>query len=97
MWICHNREFSTRSILFIFFLAHIIVFIHCFPISWSANILILGPKPELENYTATLKQISDFSEEVPTYIMTIKVISSNLLMTKLFRMTRLLLIFLICV
>jgi hypothetical protein len=57
-----------------FSLAYLITFVFSFPLNWIVKENVMGPKPEFENYTAVLKQIPDFSKEVPTYLMTLRVI-----------------------
>jgi hypothetical protein len=82
---CHNRELSTRTILFLFFSAYTITWFQSFPFDWATNFSVVGPKPEFENYTALLRQIPEFSDEIPTYILTIKVILSRFLDKKDFQ------------
>jgi hypothetical protein len=74
MTICHNRELKTRTILFLFFLAYMILWIYSFALSWAKDIIIIGPKPEFDNYTAILEQIPEFSDQIPTYVLSIVVI-----------------------
>jgi hypothetical protein len=52
----------------------VIVWLYSSPLDWFAKILIIGPKPEFKNYTAMLKQIPEFSNEVPTYVAIVQVI-----------------------
>jgi hypothetical protein len=73
MGVCHNRELKTRTILLLFFLAYAIFWLYYFPLTRATDILTIGPKPELENYTSVLRQIPEFSIEIPTYISIAKV------------------------
>lgn len=74
MSICHNIELSNRKIAFLFLLAYIVTWIYSFPLDWFLGLSVVGPKPELEHYTALLKKIDDFSNQTPIYVITTRVI-----------------------
>jgi hypothetical protein len=44
------------------------------PLSWAIQGDIIGPKPEFANYTNLLRQIPEFSHEMPMYIILNKVV-----------------------
>lgn len=73
MSVCRNRELSTRSIFIMAILAYLILWIYSFPVKWVSLNSVTGPTPELANYTELIKNVSDWSENVPTYMITIKV------------------------
>jgi hypothetical protein len=59
------------------FLAYFITWYDSFPIFSAKRGVEIGPKPGFENYTAMLKRIPEFSNEVPRYIIAVKVILSK--------------------
>jgi hypothetical protein len=74
MSVCNKYELKTSFIIFLWLFAYLIVWFYAFPLGWLSNNAIIGPKEGLENYTALLKQIPDFLNDTPIYIMSPKVI-----------------------
>ncbi|KAI6185042.1 hypothetical protein M3Y97_00662000 [Aphelenchoides bicaudatus] len=70
--VCRNHELSTRSIGIMVFMSYLIVWFYMFPVKWWCQSTMAGPAPGMENYTAMLEGVPEWSGHDFSYSISAK-------------------------